>query len=209
MHAMNGPAESPAAFWNERYRAVDALWSSEPNAFLDELATPLPPGRALDLGAGEGRNAVWLAKRGWHVTALDVSSVALSRAAARAAQEGLELDCVEADWRDYRPTPASLELVVISFMHPEPSERTSMFARAGEALAPGGHLFVVGVELADHGRRGPPDPARLYTPQCLREALPELELLRCESVSYEAERKEGRRRVVDVVAIARTPAPAA
>jgi SAM-dependent methyltransferase len=209
MHAMNAPAESPAAFWNERYRAVDALWSSEPNVFLAELATPLPPGRALDLGAGEGRNAVWLARRGWHVTALDVSSVALGRAAARAAEEEVQVDCVEADWRDYRPAPASLELVVISFMHPEPSERTSMFARAGEALAPGGHLFVVGVELTDHGRRGPPDPARLYTPQRLREALRELELLRCESVSYEAERKEGRERVVDVVAIARTPARAA
>ncbi len=199
---MNSP-ESPAAFWNRRYQAVDRLWTREPNALLAEFAATLARGRALDLGAGEGRNAVWLARRGWRVTVLDVSAVALTRAAERAAEEGVELDCVEADWRDYRLAPASLELVVISFMHPEPDERASIFERARKALAPGGHLFVAGVDLVDHGRRGPPDPERLYTPERLRRALRGFNVLRCESVVYEPERREGGRRVVDVVAIAR------
>ena len=201
---MNTP-ESPADFWNRRYEAVEGLWSREPNAFLAELADALPPGRALDLGAGEGRNAVWLAGRGWRVTALDVSAVALARAAERAAEEGVELDRVEADWREYRPVPSSLDLAVISFMHPEPDERAAMFRSAGEALVPGGYLFVVGVDLVDHGRRGPPDPERLYTVERLRGALQGFDLLRCESVAYEAERKQGRERVSDVVAIAQRP----
>ena len=197
--------ESPASFWNRRYQDVERLWSTEPNAILVEFADELQPGRALDLGAGEGRNAVWLARRGWRVTALDVSSAGLARAARRAAAEGVELECVEADWREYRPA-ASFDLVVISFMHPAPDERASMFASAREGLVPGGHLFVVGVDLAEHGRRGPPDADRLYTPERMRRALQGFDLLRCESVGYEGESKEGRRPVVDVVAIAERPA---
>ena len=201
-------SESPADFWNRRYEAVEALWSREPNAFLAELADALPQGRALDLGAGEGRNAVWLAKRGWRVTAVDVSRVGLARAAERAAEEGVELDCVEADWREYRPAAASFELAVISFMHPQPDERATMFGSAGEALVAGGHLFVVGVDVVDHGRRGPPDPQRLYSVDRLRAALQGFDLLRCESVAYEAEREQGRERVHDVVAIALRPGSA-
>jgi len=197
--------ESPASFWNRRYQDVERLWSAEPNALLTEFAGELEPGRALDLGAGEGRNAIWLAGRGWRVTALDVSSTALERAAKRAAAEGVELDCVEADWREYRPDP-SFGLVVISFMHPEPRERAAMFGWAGETLVSGGHLFVVGVDLSEHGRRGPPDADRLYTPERMAGALAGFEVLRCESVSYEAESRQGRRQVVDVVAIAQRPA---
>jgi len=204
MQAVTVP-DSPAGFWNQRYEAVQALWSRQPNAFLVELADTLPRGRALDLGAGEGRNAIWLAQRGWRVTALDISGVALARAAERAAREGVELDCVEADWREYWPAPSSFDLTVISFMHPQPDERASMFASAGEALVPGGHLFVVGVGLIDHGRRGPPDPQRLHTVPRLRGALGGFDLLRCEAVAYEVEREQGRQRVHDVVAIAQRP----
>jgi NADH:ubiquinone reductase (H+-translocating) len=203
-HAVD-PCESPSSFWNRRYEAVERLWSAEPNALLAEFAEKLSPGRALDVGAGEGRNAVWLVKRGWRVTALDVSGVALARAAARAAEEGVDLECVEADWREHLPHPSTYELVVISFIHPHPDERTAMFEWALDALAAGGHLFVVGVDLADGERRGPPDPERLYTPERLREGLRGFELLRCESVAYEADSGQSRRAVVDVVAIARRP----
>jgi len=198
-----GEPELPSTFWNRRYREVDRLWSPEPNAVLAELAAELPAGRALDLGAGEGRNGLWLAKRGWRVTALDVSEAALARAAQRAGEEGVDLECVEADWREYRPAASSFDLAVIAYMHPEPDKRTAMFEWAGEALVPGGHLFVVGVNVVDHGRRGPPDPARLYTPERVRVALPGFDLLRCESIAYEVERKEGPSDVVDVVAIAK------
>jgi len=202
MHAMDA-SESPAAFWNQRYQAVDGLWSRDPNALLAEFVASLAQGRALGKPDRVAALAGTEVKRGWRVTVLDVSAVALTRAAERAAEEGVELDCVEADWREYRPAPASHELVVISFMHPEPAERVYMFERARDTLAPGGHLFVVGVDLVDHGRRGPPDPERLYTTERLRGALEGFDVLRCESVSSVAEHKEGRPRVVDVVATAR------
>ena len=198
--------ESPSTFWNRRYEGVERLWPPSPNAPLAEFAAGLSPGRALDLGAGEGRNAVWLAKRGWQVTALDASSVALARAAARADQEGVEIECVEADWREYRPAASSFDLGVVSFMHPDPDEQGAMFGLVTGALVRGGHLFTVGVHLSDSGRRGPPDPGRLYTPDRLRHALQGLDLLRCESVTYEAQGRNGPRRVVDVVAIAKRPA---
>jgi hypothetical protein len=141
------------------------------------------------------------------VTALDVSEVALARAADRAAEEGVELDCVVADWREYDPPASSLDLAVISFTHPHPDERASMFASVRQALVPGRHLFIIGVDVSEHGRRGPPDADRLYTPKRLSEALDSFDLVRCESVTHDAESKGRRQQVVDVVAIARRPNP--
>ena len=195
---------SPAQAWNERYESRASLWTSSANAALVQFASEILPGRALDIGAGEGRNSVWLAKHGWQVTALDVSDVALARAAERAAAEDVQLRCAVGDWREHEPAPDSLELVVISFMHPDPHERPSMFELAARALVLGGHLFVTGVHELDHGRRGPTDRDRLHTPERLREALHGLlEVLRCETVSYERERAGEREVVTDVVAIAR------
>lgn len=197
-------SESAAAFWDRRYREADRLWSQNANALLTDFVAELPPGRALDVGAGEGRNAIWLAKAGWEVTALDVSAVALERAAERAAEEGIPLECVVGDWREYAPA-APVDLAVISFMHPRPHERAAMFERAKAALVPGGHLFTVGVDAREHGRRGPPDEDRLYTPERLLEALAGFDVLRCEPVCYEGETTAGRRPVTDVVAIAQRP----
>ena len=197
-------SESSAAFWDRRYGEAGRLWSQNANALLVEFASDLPPGRALDIGAGEGRNAIWLAKAGWEVTALDVSSVGLDRAAQGAAEEGVALELVAGDWREYA-APSPIDLAVISFMHPHPGERATMFERARASLVPGGHLFTVGVDVSEHGRRGPPDPDRLYTPERLREALSGFEVLRCEPVAYEGESRDGRRSVLDVVAIAQRP----
>ena len=169
--------------------------------FVDELT----PGRAIDIGAGEGRNAVWLAKAGWDVTAVDVSDVGLARAERAAGEHGVTLDCVVGDWREYR-APEAFDLAVISFMHPLSEERAGMFAHAGEMLRPGGHLFTIGVEIGELGRRGPKDPDRLYTPERLRAALAGFEVVRCERVAYEGRSTDGRKQVVDCVAIGRRPA---
>ena len=195
--------ESPAEAWNARYRETASLWTPEPNALLVQFAAGLAPGRALDVGAGEGRNAIWVASRGWRVSALDVSDVALARAAEHAAAAGVRLECVTADWREHPFGESAFELVVVSFMHPQPDERDSLFERARRALAPAGHLFVVGVDVVDHGRRGPPDRERLYTPQRLRGALRGFDVLRCEQHESEQEHRTGRRHVTDVVAVAR------
>lgn len=196
---------SAAERWNERYGDVNRLWSRKPNALLASFAEALDPGRAVDIGAGEGRNSVWLAQAGWAVTAVDVSDVGLARAERHAAEEGVEIECVVADWRSYR-APGAFDLAVISFMHPLSADRADMFAHAGEMLAPGGHLFTVGVEIGELGRRGPKDPDRLYTRERLREALAGFEIVRCERVAYRGETTEGSRPVVDCVAIGRVPA---
>lgn len=196
--------EPGADFWNSRYAAADRVWSSKPNALLADFAAGLRPGRAVDIGAGEGRNAIWLARAGWEVTALDVSDVGLARAAQRAAEEGVELEAVVIDWREYR-AQAPFDLAVISFMHPSADERASMFSQACEMLTPGGHLFTVGVDLSELGARGPRDPEKLYTPGRLRGALRGFEVLRCETIAYEGESTEGPKPVVDCVAVGRRP----
>ena len=204
MDDLKAHLEERRAFWNQRYGDVDRLWAPKPNALLVGFAGDLEPGRAVDLGAGEGRNAVWLAAAGWTVTAVDISDVGLARAAARAAEEGVQMECVAGDWRAYR-AEVPVDLVVISYMHPAPEDRAPMFAHAAGMLAPGGHLFTVGVDASAVGRRGPRDEARLYTAERLREALDGLEVVRCERVEYQGETTEGPREVVDCVAIARRP----
>ena len=202
------PPPMSAADWNKRYESMPSLWQQSPNAALVEFASTLEPGRALDMGAGEGRNSVWLATQGWAATALDLSDVALARAAERAEAKGVALRCVVGDWREHEFEPASLELVVVTYMHPNDAERWPMYERAARALVPGGHLFVTGVHATDYGRRGPPDRERLHTPERLREALePGLEVLRCETISYERERAGEIETVTDVVGIARRSAP--
>ena len=192
-----------AAQWDARYRAEPDLWTKEPNAQLAQFAGGLEPGRALDVGAGDGRNAIWLATQGWAVTAIDLSTVALERAAERAAARGTQLRCIVADWRDHDFGESAFELVVVSFMHPHPDERETLFERVARALVPGGHVFTVGAILADHGRRGPPDAERMYTVERLQHALRGFELLRCEEHAYEQEHSSGRREVTDVVAVGR------
>lgn len=107
--------------WDRRFS--EHAWPSEPDPFLVELADDLPPGRGLDLGSGPGRNSLWLASKGWEMTLVDASRVALAQAEQRAAEAG-------------------------------------------------GHLFVVGHDVANLGHHGPPDPERLLTVERLSQALP-------------------------------------
>jgi SAM-dependent methyltransferase len=201
--AMSGDAEMTAAQWDARYESEPELWTKEPNAPLAQLAGELEPGRALDVGAGDGRNAIWLATQGWTVTAIDLSAVALQRAGERAAARDTHVECIVADWHEHDFGEEAFELVVVSFMHPRPDDREALFERVARALVPGGHAFVVGVVLADHGRRGPPDAERLYTPERVRRALRGLEVVRCEEHAYEQDHSTGRRLVTDVVAVGR------
>jgi SAM-dependent methyltransferase len=91
--------------WDRRYRGTELVWTAQPNRFLVQELRGLPPGRALDLGSGEGRNAVWLAEGGWKVTAVDFSPVALDKARRLAQARGVTVDWVLADLRDYEPEP--------------------------------------------------------------------------------------------------------
>src|SRR5215469_8873737 len=130
------------AAWDERYRSRDALWSGKPNRYLVSEVDGLVPGRALDVGAGEGADAIWLAARGWRVTAVDISSVALGRAAAHAADRGMDIaDRIEWQHEDllsWQPAAASFDLVSAQYMHLAGAERTLVFGRLAAAVAPGG-----------------------------------------------------------------------
>lgn len=152
------------AAWDDRYRSKGALWSGNPNRYLVSEAEGLPPGTALDVGAGEGADAIWLAARGWRVTAVDISSVALGRAAAHAADGGDEI-AVRIEWRhedltSWRPPEAGFDLVTSQYMHLPVEARTRMFARLAAAVAPAGTLLIVGHHPSDLQTTVPRPPLR-------------------------------------------------
>ena len=128
-----------SAGWDARYRAADLVWGGEPNRFVAEEFTGMPPGRALDLGAGEGRNAIWLAGLGWRVTGVDFSAVAVERARRLAEERGVTVDWVVADLRDYQPAPGVFDAVIVAYLHLPPADLSldppmiSVAARRGRA----------------------------------------------------------------------------
>jgi SAM-dependent methyltransferase len=137
-------------WWEDRYRAQEhRVWSGRVNDVLATEAAGLPPGRALDAGAGEGGDAVWLAGRGWQVTALDLSRTALDRAAAAAAQAGVPLETRQADVSTWEPGDERWDLVTASFLHFLPATRDDVLRRLATAVAPGGTLLVTAHDGSD------------------------------------------------------------
>lgn len=156
-----GPGE-----WDERYASMEQVWSGRPNGALVTEVIRVPPGRALDVGCGEGADAVWLAEQGWTVTALDVSQVALRRAAAHARRSGVQVHWVHAGLVDAPLSAAVFDLV--SAQYPalvrtpgHDAERSLL-----EAVAPGGMLLVVhhtDIDMAQAKAHGF-DPADYVSP---------------------------------------------
>jgi SAM-dependent methyltransferase len=140
-----------AAFWDERYGSRDAAPSSDPNPQLAAEAADLPAGVALDVGTGEGDDAVWLAARGWTVTAVDISQVALDRGKAAAAARGVadRITWVQADLVNWTPPARAFDLVSAQFVHFLPAERKLVFERLAAAVREGGTLLVVGHHPSD------------------------------------------------------------
>ncbi|MCJ1697225.1 methyltransferase domain-containing protein [Rathayibacter caricis] len=130
--------------WEARYADSDRIWSGRPNAALVDLVQDLPPGRALDLGCGEGGDALWLAEQGWSVTGLDLSETALGRARREAERRGLAVEFRQADLGADWPTAGPFDLVCASFLHSMVElPRTAILRRAGDLVAPGGRLAIV------------------------------------------------------------------
>ncbi len=128
-------------WWNEFYGGHGAVWSGNPNPQLVTEASHLTPGTALDVGCGEGADAIWLATQGWQVTGVDFAAPALERAAAHAA--GIAVDWVRADIRVEVPG-GPYDLVSAQFFHLPGAPRQALFARLAAAVAPGGTLLIVG-----------------------------------------------------------------
>lgn len=150
--------------WNRRYATTELVWTAEPNRFLVEEIDGLAPGHALDLGAGEGRNAVWLAGRGWHVTALDFSDVGLGKARRLAESAGVTIESVCADAT--QPIEGVYDLVVVLYLHLPADDRRRAYSNAAAAVAPGGTLLIVGHDTTNltDGVGGPQDASVLFTP---------------------------------------------
>ncbi|MGO4202556.1 class I SAM-dependent methyltransferase [Rhodococcus sp. TAF43] len=161
--------------WDERYSQADMVWGTPPNPVVVEFVTSLPAGRALDLACGEGRHALWLATRGWETTGVDYSKVAIEKAreiakqSPRSVQQRLHYVCGDittADVSDY-------DLVLMIFVHLEPTQRRALVSRVIESLKPDGTLMILGHDAINltQGVGGPPDPEILYTPEDLKHDL--------------------------------------
>jgi SAM-dependent methyltransferase len=151
--------------WDHRYRGRELVWTSEPNRFLVSEISSLAPGRAIDLACGEGRNAVWLAERGWEVTGVDFSRVGIKKARRLEEARGVRVEWVVADLLTYRPETRSSDLVIVFYLQVAAGQRTTILRAAADAVAPGGTFLLIGHDRRniDQGYGGPQDPAVLYT----------------------------------------------
>ena len=155
--------------WDRRYAERDQ-WSAGPNRLVAELLTGVPPGVAVDLAAGEGRHALWLAAAGWRVTAVDFSSVGLRRGRTRPGADLVEW--VPADVRVWQADPGSLDLVLVAYLHLPAAEMAALLTRAVGWLRPGGGMLVLGHDLANlsAGIGGPQEPEILLSVERLAPA---------------------------------------
>ena len=158
-------------FWEDLYGEKAQVWSGKVNAPLEERVGNLPPGRALDLGCGEGGDALWLAERGWSVTAVDISPTALSRARAEAERRGVTVDWVEQDLADPLPV-GTYDLVSAQFLQsPVPFARVDVLRRAAAEVATGGVLLVVGHASGPPWSTHRPDPVLMPNAETVLEQL--------------------------------------
>ena len=175
--------------WNRRYAEKELVWSSGPNRFLVAETEELAPGRALDIACGEGRNAIWLAERGWCVTGVDFSEVAIEKARQIAAQRGVEADFRVGDVVAEAPEEQAYDLVLVFYLQLPAERLRQAVGAAARAVAPGGTFLLVGHDSRNlsEGWGGPQDPAVLYTPEDVVAALDGLEVVRAEAVQRPVE----------------------
>ncbi|WP_340539676.1 class I SAM-dependent methyltransferase [Nocardioides sp. GXZ039] len=158
-------------FWDERYATSHRIWSGEPNGQFVEQVASLAPGTAMDVGCGEGADAVWLATHGWTVTGVDVSGVALERAAEHAAEAGVgeQTSWLRADVFAGDPLPGGFDLVSAAFVHVPPDDFETVYGALADAVAPGGSLVVLAHHPDDEhtGLRNADLTALLFTPEAV------------------------------------------
>lgn len=193
-----------ASGWDERYASAELEWGAEPNRFLVPEVEGLEPGRALDLAAGEGRNAIWLAERDWSVTAVDYSHVGIDKGRRRAAEMGVDLEWAIADVLTYEPS-GRFDLVIVFYLHLPPAEMKVVFQKAAAALQPGGTLLVVGHDRSNltEGVGGPQDPTRLHDAAEIATEFEGFVIEKAERVLRPVEGTD--RRAIDTLVRARRP----
>ncbi len=196
---------------NDRYDQKDLVWSADPNEFVRAHTAHLHPGSALDLGCGEGRNAIWLVEKGWTVVATDFSDVAISKASVLAEHRGVTVDLRVEDAAAVSTHDTHYDLIVIAYLHLEHNAITEIIARSARQLAAGGTMLIVGhhIENLERGHGGPPDISVLYDPAVIAGWLDDLQVVTTEEVTRSVEAETGPATAVDALVIARRPDPAA
>ena len=185
--------DDPAGTWNRRFAEDGYLFGTEPNAWLREYAGIWSAGqRVLCVADGEGRNSVWLARRGLRVDAFDIAEVGVAKARRLAAEHGVEVgfqvaDCDGFDW----PRSAYDGVAAIFVQFADPALRERLFRRIVDSLKPGGTLLLQGYtpKQLEYRTGGPPLLSHLYTEALLREAFAALDIV--ELREYEADVAEG------------------
>lgn len=191
--------------WDERHRQEDRFGNREPNRSLVDTVKRFAPGTALDLAAGQGRNAVWLAEQGWQVTAVDFSAVAVEKGAAFATAAGADVTFQQADLLAWE-TDARYDLVTIVYLQLPIPDRHAVWENAARAVASGGHLLLVGhdVRNLEEGYGGPSHASVLYTAAEAAGVVGELlKVERSETVLRPVETDEGTRFAIDNLVLAR------
>ncbi len=194
--------------WNRRYAVGDRVRSTaEPNRFLVAEIAGIAPARALDLACGAGRNAVWLAERGWRVTAVDFSDVALGRARDLASSRHVKIDWVQADVVTWTPAARTYDLVCVLYLQLPAPERRRALAHAVDGLAPGGTLLVVGHDLLNltEGWGGPKQADVLFTPEDIVREIAGLEIEKAERVRRPVDEGGVPHEAIDALVRARRP----
>ncbi|MGC9162712.1 MAG: class I SAM-dependent methyltransferase [Thiomonas sp.] len=193
--------------WNARFSQPGLHYGAEPNSFLVREASRLAPGsRILSVADGEGRNGIWLAEQGHQVSAFDISPVAVDKARRWASERGVEVDFHVAAVDEWDWAPERFDAVVAIFVQfADPSMRQRLFSGMWRTLKPGGLLLVEGyaVEQLAYGTGGPGRRDHLYTPELLRELLPQAQWLllqQREAVLNEGRGHVGRSALIDAVA---------
>lgn len=187
------PFSDPAGTWNQRFSAAGYLFGTEPNAWLHEHAHLWHAGqRVLSVADGEGRNSVWLAQRGLTVDAFDISEVGVRKARDFARITGVKVNFAVADIATLQwPVSIYDGVAAIFFQFADPELRTRIFAGIVRCLKPGGTLVLQGYtpRQLEYRTGGPPIASHMYTPELLREAFQDMEIL--ELKEYEADLAEG------------------
>ena len=182
------------AAWNERYSTRGMVWGTDANQFVAAFATGLSPRRVLDLGCGQGRNSVWLARQGHTVTGLDQSEVAIGQARRLAVDNGVQVEFEVVNIvEDWNPTPEAFDLAVLSYLQLPSEARKVAHAKVAGALTPGGTIFLIAhhADNLEHGVGGPPYPEVLFDEADLASDFAAFHLPTNEKIYREVEGSDG------------------
>lgn len=196
--------------WDAKFAGSEALFGEGPSEFVVAELSGLAPGRALDLAAGQGRNAVWLAERGWRVTAVDFSPVGLGRAEDLAARHEVAVSFMLCDVCRWQPPAGAFDLVLVSYLHLPEAQLHPVLAGAAHAVASGGTMLVLGHDRENltRGTGGPQEPDVLYTTETVSSALAGLRVENAGRVERLVRTEDGTRTAIDTMTRARRDSPA-